>query len=66
MSALVLGKLIRDLGSQARTDVESRQDLMRALRELTRLRREDLKVACMQDTFSYNAAKRRNSRKSVA
>ena len=66
MSALVLGKLIRELGSQARTDSNSRQDLMRALRELTRLRRDDLKVACMQDQFSLNAARRRNSRKSAA
>ncbi len=66
MSVLVLGQLIRDLGSQARTDINSRQDLMRALRELTRLRRDDLKVACMQDQFSLHAARRRNSRKSAA
>jgi hypothetical protein len=60
MSALLLGKLIRELASQARTDSASRQDLMRALRELTRLRRDDLRVACMHDQFSLNAAKRRN------
>jgi hypothetical protein len=66
MAALTLAKLLRELAPQAQTDHETRQDLFRALRELTRLRREDFKSACMHDQFSLIAYRRRQSRKPEA
>jgi hypothetical protein len=67
MAALALGKVIRGLAASAESDAAKRDDLMRVLKELARLRRDDLEAARCQNWFEMIASKRsRRARQSAA
>ena len=66
MAALALGKVIRGLAASAESDSAKRDDLMRVLKELARLRRDDLAAVQNQNWFEMIATKRRRARESAA
>jgi hypothetical protein len=67
MAALALGKVIRSLGTSAESDSAKREDLMRVLKELARLRRDDLEAARSHAWFEMVQSKRtRRARHSAA
>jgi hypothetical protein len=66
MAALALGKLIRGLAAGAETDSAKRDDLMRVLKELARLRHDDREAARCQNWFEMIQSKRRRAQRSAA
>jgi hypothetical protein len=66
MAALAVGKLIRGLATGAESDDAKRADLLRVLKELARLRRDDLEAARSRTTFEMIASRRRHSQNPAA
>jgi hypothetical protein len=66
MAALALGKLIRGLAAGAESDSAKRDDLLRVLKELARLRRDDLEAARSHNCFAMIETNRRRAREAAA
>ena len=66
MAALALGKLVRGPATGAESDSAKRDDLLRVLKELARLRRDDLEAARSHGWFEMAESKRRRARESAA
>lgn len=63
MAALTLGKIMGELAAHAPSDKARRDDFFRVLKELARLRRDDLEAARSRTYLELADAQRRNSRK---
>jgi hypothetical protein len=66
MAALAVGKLIRGLASGAESDDAKRADLLRVLKELARLRRDDIEAARSRGWFEMAEDKRKRSQRPAA
>ena len=62
MAALAVGKLIRGLSAGAESDSAKRADLLRVLKELARLRRDDIEAARSRTWFEMAESQRNRSR----
>lgn len=66
MAALAVGKLIRGLAAGAESDDAKRADLLRVLKELARLRRDDIEAARSRGWFEMAERKRERSQRPAA
>jgi hypothetical protein len=60
-AALALGRVVRELASDAPTDAAKRNEFLRVLQQLARMRRDDLEAARMRTGLELNHAQRRNA-----
>jgi hypothetical protein len=66
VATLALGKLMRELATEAVSDSTKRDDFLRVFKELGRARRDDLAAARMRPGLELADAQRRNSRRFAA
>ena len=63
LAALALGKVVRELAADAPSDAARRNEFLRVLKELGRMRRDDLEAARCRAGLELSDAQRRNSRR---
>jgi hypothetical protein len=63
LAALALGKVVRELAADATSDGAKRSEFLRVLKELGRMRRDDLEAARMRTAMELQDAQRRNARR---